>query len=416
MPHRRPGLIDVVERIYAGVESAPPHVWLGDVVDTLQGLDLESRGGFAYAYDIAGPTSAWRISRPIVRGMPDAVGDAILASFAAASPAHRSTLMRLGPSGTLSASVGVRLLDLPGDAPRAAKGINAADAFYVNAADPDHHGVFIGFAVQGEGRLHVAMRRRLAMIAAHVASARRLLVSGRGEPVAVFERSGAVAHVAREHASALDKLKARMHEMKELERKTADPDDLLERWKALVCGRYSLVRRFDSDGRRYLLAYENPPNVSDPRGLTPQEAAIANLVVHGHPQKLIAYELGLSIGTVGGLLARVFQKLRVRSTAALIERLSVPSDVARSTEAGRELLLFSSPAGAAATSRRLPLSAAELEVALAVAKGASNAEIARARSTSASTVQHQLTSVYRKLGVGSRSALVARILASRADE
>lgn len=415
MPHRR-GLIDLVETIYAGVESVPPHVWLGDVVDALRSLGIESRGGFAYAYDVAGPPSAWQISRPIVNGMPDAVGDAIHASFAAATPEHRSSLRRLGPSGALSSAVGIRLLDLPAAGARAAREVGAADAFYVNAADPDLRGLFIGFAIGREGGLPSAMKRRLAMIAAHVASARRLLVSGVGEAVAIFERSGAVAHVARDHAGALGKLKARMQEMRELDRAASDPDDVLTRWKALVSGRYSLVRRFDSDGRRYVLAYENPPNVSDPRGLTPQEAAIANLVVHGHPQKLIAYELGLSIGTVGGLLARVFQKLRVRSTAALVERLCVPTQVARSTEAGRELLLFSSPSSLDSVAAPLPLSAAEREVALAVASGASNKQIARARSTSASTVQHQLTSAYRKLGVGSRSALAARILASRREE
>ena len=33
-------------------------------------------------------------------------------------------------------------------------------------------------------------------------------------------------------------------------------------------GRYTVVDRFDTDGRRYVVAYENPPNVRDPRGLT----------------------------------------------------------------------------------------------------------------------------------------------------
>jgi len=328
---RSPRIIDVVERIYADIETLAPHAWLGDIVEVLQWLGIESRGEFAYAYDIAGPGSSWRISRPLVRGLPEAVGDAIHESFKAASPAQRATLMRLGSSGTLSATVGVRLADLVGPGARAAQEIEATDAIYLNALDPDLCGVFIGFTVASDRRLHAAEKRRLAMIAAHVASARRLLVSGRSEPIAIFERSGALAHLGRDHVGALDALKTRVREMKGLEARAGDADELLARWKALVSGRYSLIRRFDSDGRRYILAYENPPNVSDPRGLTRQEAAIANLILHGHPQKLIAYELGLSIGTVGGLLARAFEKLRVRSAAALIGRLSVPSHVARST-------------------------------------------------------------------------------------
>ncbi|MBX3225758.1 MAG: helix-turn-helix transcriptional regulator [Labilithrix sp.] len=407
-------VIDAVERIYAGVETAAPHVWLGDALEALEALGVESRGGFAYAYDISGPVSSWRISRPIVKGMPEAMGDAIQASFAAAPPEYRSTLMRLGPTGTLAASVGVRLNESPGPGPQVARALEAADALYVNAVDPDRRGIFIGFTIQGERRLHVAERRRLAMIAAHLASARRLLVSGRSEPVAVFERSGAVAHVGRDHVGALDALKTRMDEMKGLDRRTSDPDEVLARWTALVSGRYSIVRRFDSDGRRYVFAYENPPNVSDPRGLAPQEAAIANLLLCGHSQKLIAYELGLSVGTIGGLLARIFEKVRVRSTAALIERLAIPTQVATSTEAGRELLLFSAPTEP--SSAPLPLTGAEREVALAAARGATNHEIARSRATSASTVQHQLTSAYRKLGVASRSELVAHLLSARADE
>lgn len=52
------------------------------------------------------------------------------------------------------------------------------------------------------------------------------------------------------------------------------------------------------------------------------------------------------------------------------------------------------------------LSPAEREVVLAVAAGQSNAEIAKARGTSANTVANQLRSIYGKLKVGNRIELI----------
>jgi len=53
------------------------------------------------------------------------------------------------------------------------------------------------------------------------------------------------------------------------------------------------------------------------------------------------------------------------------------------------------------------LTVAEREVALAVAAGVSNREIAIARGTSERTVANQLAAIYRKLSITSRSELVA---------
>src|SRR4051812_22557203 len=54
------------------------------------------------------------------------------------------------------------------------------------------------------------------------------------------------------------------------------------------------------------------------------------------------------------------------------------------------------------------LSPSERAVCELIASGASNAEIARARKTSARTVANQLASAFRKLGVSSRFELIAR--------
>ncbi|MCK6537711.1 MAG: helix-turn-helix transcriptional regulator [Polyangiaceae bacterium] len=61
------------------------------------------------------------------------------------------------------------------------------------------------------------------------------------------------------------------------------------------------------------------------------------------------------------------------------------------------------------SSRAITLSAAEREVALLVAHGLSNAEIARARGVSPNTVANQIASLFRKLGVGSRLELTRKV-------
>jgi DNA-binding CsgD family transcriptional regulator len=55
------------------------------------------------------------------------------------------------------------------------------------------------------------------------------------------------------------------------------------------------------------------------------------------------------------------------------------------------------------------LTAAEAEVVELVVRGRSNREIADARGTSPATVANQLSAVFRKLGVHSRSDLVAHL-------
>jgi DNA-binding CsgD family transcriptional regulator len=56
-----------------------------------------------------------------------------------------------------------------------------------------------------------------------------------------------------------------------------------------------------------------------------------------------------------------------------------------------------------------PLTARELEVALAVAEGASNREVGHASGVSVRTIENQLQSIYRKLGVADRSELSALV-------
>jgi DNA-binding NarL/FixJ family response regulator len=59
------------------------------------------------------------------------------------------------------------------------------------------------------------------------------------------------------------------------------------------------------------------------------------------------------------------------------------------------------------------LTVAQFEVALAIARGASNADIARERGTSVRTIANQVAAIFKCLGVGSRFQVAAAISRSR---
>jgi DNA-binding NarL/FixJ family response regulator len=88
-----------------------------------------------------------------------------------------------------------------------------------------------------------------------------------------------------------------------------DPLEAVEVWRGLVAGLWSLVDHYDTDGRRYLVAHRNDPTTPDPRGLTERERQVVAYADLGQSNKLIAYQLGLSVSTVAVLLARAREKL-----------------------------------------------------------------------------------------------------------
>ncbi len=55
--------------------------------------------------------------------------------------------------------------------------------------------------------------------------------------------------------------------------------------------------------------------------ISPRERQIARRVARGLSNKEIASELGISHGTVGTYMTRIFQKLNVRTRAAMVAKL-----------------------------------------------------------------------------------------------
>jgi DNA-binding NarL/FixJ family response regulator len=101
----------------------------------------------------------------------------------------------------------------------------------------------------------------------------------------------------------------------------AADENALEVWRALLDGHFSLVDCFDFEGRRYLVARLNDAHERALRALSEREIEVVSLAALGHPNKIIACELGLTMSRVAMELASAIRKLGVRSRIDLIRSL-----------------------------------------------------------------------------------------------
>ena len=292
------------------------------------------------------------------------------------------------------------------------------DAFTLFAQDGEGFGLCVGGPSRrelfpAERTLHVWRRAGLHFAAA--LRLRRKLRATRREGLrceALVGPDGRVAHVEgplRDDVDARERLRAAVARV-ELARTAGvrrDPCRALELWAGLMDGRWSMVDRWESDGRRYIAVHANAPEVADPRALAPRERAVARYVALGASNKEIAFALGMPIGSVAGAVRRCASRLGGHGRADLIgfDRAGVISLVGASE---RLEVLRSEVAPSA--SLLAALSDAERAVLTSLAGGASNAAIASARGVSVHTIANQVYAIFRKLGVQSRSEALAKLL------
>jgi DNA-binding NarL/FixJ family response regulator len=188
----------------------------------------------------------------------------------------------------------------------------------------------------------------------------------------------------------------------------------LDLWRGLITGRWSLVDRFETDGKRFIVAHPCDPAVGDPRALTPREREVAEHVGLGRPNKVIAYALGVSLAAVSNAVASACRKLGGLRGRSELAGFFAPGGL-RTRLCELELCGERIAVGVQAELPRERLGAltrAECDVACELARGATVAAIARRRGSSPYTVETQVKAVYAKLGVGSRVELASRLEAA----
>lgn len=220
------------------------------------------------------------------------------------------------------------------------KHLGCKDVLFLNAHDHDHHGFSLLVPCDERLTLSAAQRSRLRQVAIHMGAGHRIWrnalpsseVAGAslGElplnaealldparftvsDLADTVKDGSASTIIRDAAKRLDKARGKM--------RRAEPDQALEIWKGLVNGRWSLVDWFDTDGRRFVLAKPNAPRITDPRGLSEQEAQVATYAALGETGKILSYRFGLSTQRVSILLRSAMRKLGVKTQAQLVDRM-----------------------------------------------------------------------------------------------
>jgi len=319
-------LVGVAEAAYELSQPSPE--WLQSVVDAARPALDQGRGLFAAEYD-ATDASNMRLSHVATSGM-SSLGKNLLKLGVQTVGAEIISRLRHEPCGTLSEKLGKKTLSAIPLLKAAGFTFGTKDLVGVNAGDPTLRG--IGFCAPSRELKTVddAFRARWQRLAAHVAAALRLRrqVEQLGDPMegveAVLDPGGKLEHaqgVAEQKAyrAALRGAALAIDKARSAKLRRSDPDEALRIWGALVQGRWSLVDHFDKDGRRYLVARKNDPYVNG-TVLTLRERQVLGFVCMGHPNKLVAYELGLATATVGVLLSTAMRKLGASSRVELIRR------------------------------------------------------------------------------------------------
>jgi len=327
----RPDLISIIEAVYAAPHGdGSPHeaAWLQGIAAAAEpALDV-GLGTMAYTFT-ADPETGPTVLEATSRGR---YGRELLQS-AINMHVEQGAKTMVGFHSQVSL-----LSDLTRSPPIADRGFverhlrrvgvsgDGADVLGVVGADSSGQGMVLAALVPRGWQLKPAFRERWRTITSHLASGRRLRTRSESPPDEAVLDLGGKLYDAVGKATSRDARVALRQAARGIDRARAEraraPDAALGHWQALVSGRWSLVDSFESDGRTFLIAKPNPPRPPPVPRLTPRERAVVALAALGRSNKLIAYELGLSLGSVGTYLQRAQRRLGVSSRAALIREFS----------------------------------------------------------------------------------------------
>jgi DNA-binding CsgD family transcriptional regulator len=318
---RKGDVIGVLEAAYA--LDLSDDLWLDGVLHSMRPLLDDGLGVLAYRYD-ASTEGAVRVWSPRYAGgsqdRAERTFEGLAGGIAALTPYQaRAAFCESGPVKTLSDIFG-RQPDLTPNIGNHISATGAQDFLVVMTQDPSRAGCVLAAARAAASHAAPVEVHRWSRVAAHIAAGDRLrrgATSGVDEAVLTPEGRVVQAAGSARAKSAREALRsaAKRIDRARSSRTRADPEEALALWQGLIAGRWSLLDRFDSDGRRYIIARENDPRIPDPRALSLRERQVLAYTVLGHPLKLAAYELGLSVSSVSRHRANGFRKLRLQSLA-----------------------------------------------------------------------------------------------------
>jgi DNA-binding NarL/FixJ family response regulator len=401
---------DPIGLVEAAYEDLPREEWTRGLLERTLPLVPGAVAPGCYTIDMSVPTAP-KLSSPVVMGLPPEFAAQWVDSLTR-SDASLHTRAYSRKVGTLSDLAGGRASAFgpPGELAEQYGG----DAFYCAALDAEGRGLVLAALLPTATRLARRTRTQWSLLAAHVAAAERLKrrVQEQPQDECVLSAGGRVEHAegdatparAQEclRAAVVARDKARTRAVR------SNPEEALALWQGLVEGRWSLLDRFESDGRRYVVARRNEPDPPNPLALTLRERQVLWHLVQGDAMKVVGYALGIKASALSIVAKSLLLKLGVRSVTELAGLVALAgAGAAEGVRYGEEdLLVVSSPLAGRAPDG---LTHAQLEIASAVARGESNATIARNRGTSVHTVANQVATILARLGVGSRQQIAIAV-------
>lgn len=383
----RPDIVGVVEAAYRTEHAGA--AWLEGVARAAGPHLFQDFGGIASFFDRRAVDPTMIVSHVTNLGADPALVVALRAAFEMGTPADRDRSLRQGgPLLRLSDIGGGPLTDNPLYGPLA-RSIGFSDLLVLRAMNPDGTGAFFATPTSGRRRRGAEWTARWSQLSAHLAAGMRLQRAAHAidRPAdnagAVFTPGGRAVSLTKETESARDLLRRAVTERDRARSRRGRQDEraALEGWRALVDGRWSLVDHFESDGKRHVLAVENAPDAPDPRALAAEERPVLHYVAMGPANKLIAYELGLPLGTVASRVAGIMRKLGVRTRVEIVDRyLALTEMEFERLAVGEQMFAGSAVQGPRA--EHAALTPAEREVVDMVRRGLSNKRIAETRRCS----------------------------------
>ena len=410
----------IVEAAYR--DGATDEAWLGELARRLAPGIEDEQGYAAWLYALPQAADPKIHLWGFVGTAPDGWIDAAKGAATRGDPSVMTTYRRMGAFSIVGDDPSFAQSELYREVLRPT---GLVDQVVLGGSDLEGHGICVCASHGAILALDDEERRLLTRLTSHMLAGfrlRRRLHDGDVATEAVYELSGNLVHAegparTREARAALRAAVTTIDAVRRKQRKS-DPADALGRWKALVGGRWSLVDQFERSGRHFLVAKPNEARHVKPARLARREAQVVAHAALGHPNKVIAYELGLTESAVAAYLTRAKTKLGARSRIELIAAVAaaVSPGAKRSTDRANQIeVMLGGDRFTVLAGEQLPmfapLTTSERDVVWAALAGDSNEGIARARGCSARTVANQLASAYKKLDVASRSELACRLRA-----
>ena len=318
------------------------------------------------AYDLSGNEAEWLTSvTEALRPMIDALGmgcvgyqlstqptsfdsgievgcEGIVEQFTRIDPAHPTAQsivqMMLEPRTALMASDlwaehahteayrRFALLDAPG-----------VDILMLRIRHIDPNGITVIASPNPEGTKPAPREEaRLAMLSSHIAAGlrlRRRWADRENHPLSLGQEGvlfDEKQEIQETRGVAVDAARSLTEAVRQVSRardgQLSDAESLAV-WRGLLAGRYSVVHTTDTDGKRFIVVRANPAYVSDPRGLSEQQARVAATAALGYANKQIAYDLGISEATVATHLGRALAKLGLANRIELARTIGPLADL-----------------------------------------------------------------------------------------